>query len=176
MSLFRKLATSFAGAAAIVAALPALVLAAPLTVAEPLTVAAPLTVTFPTLGVEAQTEPLALDDGQLGVPLDPDHLGVYQLDGNMLLVGHLDWAGRRRVLAAVRAFQPGEPVWLSDGRTYHVAWSKTLPIDGDQSDWADAVAPAPADDVLTFVTCTGPFSLSRHEYLERSVIRAVRDD
>jgi hypothetical protein len=162
MKSFRKLVTSLVGAAAIVAALPALVLADP------------LTVTFPTLGVEAQTEWLGVDAGQLGVPVDPDSLGMYQLDGNLLLVGHLDWAGQRRVLAAVRAFQPGAPIWLSDGRTYHVAWSKTLPIDGDQSEWTDAVAAA--DDVLTLVTCTGPFSQSRHEYLERSVIRAVRDD
>jgi hypothetical protein len=134
----------------------------------------PLTVTFPTLGVEAHTEQLGVDYGQLGVPLDPDNLGVYQLDGNLVIVGHLDWAGQRRILAAVRAFEPGEPIWLSDGRTYHVAWSKTLPIDGDQRDWADAVAPA--DDVLTLVTCSGPFSQSRHDYLERIVIRAVRDD
>lgn len=162
MSSFRKPAISILGAAAVVAALPGLVLADP------------LTVTFPTLGVDVQTEDLGVDAGQLGVPLDPDHLGVYQLDGNMLLVGHLDWAGKRRILAAVRSFEPGAPIWLSDGRTYHVAWSKTVPVDGDQSDWEAAVAPA--DDVLTLVTCTGPFSVSRHEYLERSVIRAVRDD
>ena len=91
----------------------------------------------------------------------------------MLVVGHVDWAGERRVLADVRSFEPGEPIWLSDGRTYHVAWSKTLPIDADQNEWTAAFAPA--DDVLTLVTCSGPFSISRHEYLERIVIRAVRD-
>ena len=162
MKSFRKLATCLVGAAAILAALPLPVLADP------------LTLEFPTLGVEAQTEAIDVHDGQLGVPVDPDRLGVYQLDGNMLVVGHLDWAGQRRVLADVRSFQPGEPIWLSDGRTYHVVWSETLPIDADQDEWTAALAPA--DDVLTLVTCTGPFSLSRHEYLERIVIRAVRDD
>ncbi len=162
MKSFRKLATCLVGAAAILAALRLPVLADP------------LTLEFPTLGVEAQTEAIDVHDGQLGVPVDPDRLGVYQLDGNMLVVGHLDWAGQRRVLADVRSFQPGEPIWLSDGRTYHVVWSETLPIDADQDEWTEALAPA--DDVLTLVTCTGPFSLSRHEYLERIVIRAVRDD
>ena len=162
MKSFRSLASGLLGAAAILAALPLP------------TLAEPLTLEFPTLGVEAQTEAIDVQDGQLGVPVDPDKLGVYELDGNTLIVGHVDWAGERRVLADVRSFQPGEPIWLSDGRTYHIAWSKTLPIDADQSEWTAAFAPA--DDVLTLVTCSGPFSVSRHEYLERTVLRAVRDD
>jgi len=162
MKSFRSLASGLMGAAAILAALPLP------------TLAEPLTLEFPTLGVEAQTEAIDVQDGQLGVPVDPDRLGVYEVDGNMLIVGHVDWAGERRVLADVRSFQPGEPIWLSDGRTYHIAWSKTLPIDADQSEWTAAFAPA--DDVLTLVTCSGPFSVSRHEYLERTVLRAVRDD
>jgi hypothetical protein len=44
----------------------------------------------------------------------------------------------------------------------------------DSAGWADVFAPA--DDVLTLITCGGPFSRSRHEYLDRTVIRAVRDD
>jgi hypothetical protein len=162
MRSFRNLVSSLLGAAAILAALP------------PQTLADSLTLEFPTLGVEAQTEAIDVQDGQLGVPVDPDRLGVYQVEGNMLIVGHVDWAGQRRILADVRSFRLGEPIWLSDGRTYHVAWSKTLPIDADQNEWAAAFAPA--DDVLTLVTCSGPFSLSRHEYLERTAIRAVRDD
>ncbi len=161
MKSFRNVLAGLLGAAAILAALPAP------------TLADPLTVEFPSLGAEAQTEPVDVQDGQLGVPDDPDRLGVYQLDGNMLVVGHVDWAGQRRLFADVRSFQPGEPIWLSDGRTYHVAWSKTLPIDADDAEWTAAFAPA--DDVLTLVTCSGPFSISRHEYLERIVIRAVRD-
>lgn len=162
MKSFRNLATGLLGAAVILAALPLP------------TRADPLTLEFPTLGVEAQTEGIDVQNGQLGVPVDPDRLGVYPVDGNMLIVGHVDWAGQRRVLADVRSFQPGEPIWLSDGRKYHISWSKTLPIDADSSEWTAAFAPA--DDVLTLVTCSGPFSLSRHEYLERIVLRAERDD
>jgi len=162
MKSFRSLASGLLGAAAILTALP-----------SP-THGESLTLEFPTLGVEAQTEAIDVQDGQLGVPVDPDRLGVYQVDGNMLIVGHVDWAGQRRVLADVRSFQLGEPIWLSDGRMYHVAWSKTLRVDADQNEWSAAFAPA--DDVLTLVTCSGPFSLSRHEYLERTVIRAARDD
>jgi hypothetical protein len=162
MKSFRNVFTGLLGAAAILAALPAP------------TLADPLKLEFPSLGAEAQTEAITVQDGQLGVPDDPDHLGVYELDGNMLVVGHVDWAGERRLFADVRLFQPGEPIWLSDGRTYHVAWTKTLPLDADETEWAAAFAPA--DDVLTLVTCSGPFSISRREYLERIVIRAVRDD
>ena len=161
MRLFRSLIAGCLGAAAILAVAPGLVLADP------------LTVTFPTLGVEAQTEQVEVLDGQLEAPADPDNLGVYQLQGNLVMVGHVDWAGQPRALSFARSFQGGEPIELSDGRTYHVVWSKTLSVDDDQGEWAEAVAPA--DDVLTLVTCTGPFSRSRQMYLERIVIRAVRD-
>ena len=92
------------GAAAVLAAAP-----------SP-TFAEQLTISFPTLGAEAATEPVVVVDGQLGVPSDPDRLGVYQVQGNLLVVGHLDWAGQRRVLSMARDFEGGEPIVLSDGR------------------------------------------------------------
>jgi hypothetical protein len=144
-----------------------------LAAAPGLALADPLTVTFPTLGMQAQTEDIGVLDGQLGVPHDPDDLGAYEVPGNLLLVGHLDWAGKRRLLAFVRSFQGGEPIQLSDGRTYHVAWSEQVPVDDSSDAWSQAVAPA--DDVLTLITCDGPFSLSRHMYLDRFILRAVRD-
>ena len=65
MKSFRSLATGLVGAAVVLTALP-----------QP-GLADPLTVRFPTLGVEAQTEAIDVQDGQLGVPVDPDRLGVY---------------------------------------------------------------------------------------------------
>lgn len=147
--------------------------AALLAAAQTTALADPLTVSFPSVGLEAQTESITVDDGQLGVPQDPDNLGTYAADNNLIVVGHVDWAGQRRVLSFVRDFQGGEPIELSDGRTYHVDWTEQLSAD-DDADFAQAVAPT-SDDVLTLITCSGPFSISRHEYLDRTVIRAVRD-
>ncbi|MGI9149047.1 MAG: class F sortase [Chloroflexota bacterium] len=131
----------------------------------------PLTVSLPTLGIEAHTEPLSVLDGQLGAPVDPDTIGTYQLPGNLLLVGHVDWAGTTRAFAGLRSLHGGEPIELSDGRNYHVAWVSSVPT--DQADLSDVFAPG--DDVLTLITCGGSFSLSQHMYLERLTVRAVRD-
>ncbi|MDQ6675057.1 MAG: class F sortase [Chloroflexota bacterium] len=147
------------GLAAVAAAIPSSALADP------------LTVSLPTLGVEARTEPLAVIDGQLSVPVNPDQIGTYQLRGNLLLVGHVDWAGKTRAFAGLRSFSGGEPIELSDGRTYHVAWVSTvLATDPDLSNVF-----AVGDDMLTLITCDGAFSLSQHQYLERLTVRAVRD-
>jgi sortase (surface protein transpeptidase) len=132
-----------------------------------------LAVTFPSVGVTAQTEQVHVADGQLGAPTDPDALGVYQLPGNLLLVGHVDWAGQLRVGSAILGLQNGDPIELSDGRSYHVTWAETFDIDDDQGEWAQAIAPG--DDELTLITCTGPYSRSRQEYLQRVVVRAERD-
>lgn len=130
-----------------------------------------LTVTLPTLGIEAHTEPLAIVDGQLGAPVDPDSIGTYQLPGNLLLVGHVDWAGTLRPFASLRQLQGGEPIQLSDGRSYHVAWVSS--VAADEADLSNVFSAGV--DELTLITCSGPFSLSQHMYLERLTVRAVRD-
>jgi len=155
----RKFALQLIGMAAIAAAIPSTVLADP------------LIVSLPTLGVEAQTERLEVNNGELGVPTNPDNIGTYQLRGNLVLVGHLDWAGKMRVFGRLRTLVGGEPIKLSDGRTYHVAWvSSVLASDTDLSEVFAA-----GDDVLTLITCDGAFSQSQHQYLERLTVRAVRD-
>jgi hypothetical protein len=135
----------------------------------------PLVVSFPTLGIETPTERVGLDDaGQLGTPTDPDAAGVYQLPGNLLLVGHVDWGGELRTFSNIRYFSGGEPIQLSDGRSYHVVWTKEWSIDADADVWPAVAAPTDGD-VLTLLTCSGPFSQSRHLYLDRVAVRAIRD-
>jgi hypothetical protein len=116
-----------------------------------------LTVMFPSLGMTVQTEQLSVVDGQLGAPLDPSRMGVYEIDGNTLLVAHVDWG---RALQPGYAFSnrlpAGGPIELSDGRHYHLAWFRVIKAD-DTDAWLEVAQPAPGADVLTLVTCTGVF-------------------
>jgi hypothetical protein len=140
-----------------------------------LTFADELTLNAPAIGVSAQVESIAVSDGKLGTPIGPDNLGALQVPGNLLVVGHRDWDGRRRAFAGLEALQSGDVVELSDGRAYSVQSTSVWAIDGEQDAWNASIA-ATDGDFLTLISCTGPFSISRHEYLQRVVVRAERID
>jgi hypothetical protein len=118
------------------------------------------------------TEQLYVEFGQLSAPIDPDKVGVYQVPGNLIIAGHVDWAGRTRPFYGLKDLREGDRVELSDGRVYQVSWVSTIDAAPEGAD-ADEVFD-PKADVLTLITCGGPFSQSRHEYLERVVVRAAR--
>lgn len=118
------------------------------------------------------TEQLYVEFGQLSAPTDPDKVGVYQVPGNLIVAGHVDWAGKTRNFYGLKDLREGDKVVLSDGREYQVSWVSTMEA-APSSEELDEVFD-PKQDVLTLITCGGPFSQSRHEYLERVVVRASR--
>ena len=134
-----------------------------------------LTLQIPALGVSAPVETIDIVDGSLGTPGSPDDVGALQLPGNLLVVGHRDWSGALRAFGRLEGLQPGDAVELSDGREYSVTSTSVFDVDGNQDLWDAAVAPTDGD-VLTLISCTGAFSVSRHEYLQRVVVQAVRTD
>ena len=134
-----------------------------------------LTLQIPALGVSAPVEDIDVVDGMLGTPTQPDDVGAFQLPGNLLVVGHRDWSGQLRAFGRIEGLQPGDVVELSDGRAYSVTSTTVFDVDGDQDSWEAAIAPTDGD-VLTLISCTGPFSVSRHEYLQRVVVQTERAD
>ena len=153
----------------------AIVLAAALLMLPAYAFAQELTLRVPALGVDAAVETIGIIDGSLGTPRGPDNVGVLQVPGNLLVVGHRDWAGQTRAFAHLETLQPGDVVGFSDGRMYSVQAIGVWDIDGEQDAWRTAVAPTDGD-VLTLISCTGAFSVSRHEYLQRVIVRAERID
>lgn len=139
------------------------------------TLAAELTLQIPALGVSAPVEDIEVVDGILGTPDRPDDVGAFQLPGNLLVVGHRDWSGQLRAFGRIEGLQPGDVVELSDGRAYSVTSTTVFDVDGNQDAWEAAIAPTDGD-VLTLISCTGPFSVSRHEYLQRVVVQTERTD
>jgi sortase (surface protein transpeptidase) len=134
-----------------------------------------LTLQVPALGVSAPVETIGIVDGSLGTPSRPQDVGALQVPGNLLVVGHRDWSGALRAFGRLETLQPGDMVELSDGREYSVTTTSVFDLDGDQQAWDESVAPTDGD-VLTLISCTGAFSLSRHEYLQRVVVRAERTE
>ena len=128
-------------------------------------------VLFPAFGMSVQTEPISVDAGQLGSPTNPDQIGVYELPGNLLMVAHVDWGGQLRPGFSFRNLELGDQI-VVDSQSYHVTDLKEWAVN-DQDAWDWTVASD--GDEITLITCTGQFSVSRHEYLERLSVRAVRD-
>jgi LPXTG-site transpeptidase (sortase) family protein len=128
-----------------------------------------LTVSIPDISVSAATERLGVVDDVLSAPDDPDSLGVFEFGEQTIIAGHRDWQYRLRAFSRLDQLQQGAEVDLSDGRSYSVDSTAVLDVD-DADAWSSYLT---GDDSLVLVTCTGPFSLSRHEYLQRFVVLAL---
>ena len=136
---------------------------------------------IPRIGTHAPIVPLGLDDdGAMAAPVDPDTVGWWQDGpglggaGNMLLDGHVDWAGRLRVFGLLKQLTPGDEIWVTDaaGRTrpYGVVWTRLYEVDTAPLDEIFTTAP---DEQLTLITCGGEFDQASRMYVSRWVVRAA---
>jgi LPXTG-site transpeptidase (sortase) family protein len=142
----------------------------------------PVRIDIPKIATHAAVVPLGQDDdGTMQAPTDPDTVGWYALGtgmgvpGNVLLDGHVDWAGRLRVFGLLRQLQPGDVIEVTDDNgnqlEYQVDWTRLYEADS-----------APVDDIfeqgpeqqITLITCGGQFDQSIRMYLSRWVVRATR--
>jgi sortase (surface protein transpeptidase) len=142
----------------------------------------PVQIDIPRIGTHAAVIPLGLEaDGSMSAPTDPDTVGWFAegtgvgSPGNVLLDGHVDWAGRLRAFGLLRDLQPGDQVQITDvyGNvlTYNVLWAQLYSADAAP---VDELFAQTADEEITLVTCGGVFDHSIHMYLSRWVVRAVR--
>jgi len=143
--------------------------------------AVPLFIDIPRLGTHAPIVPLGLDeDGALAAPIDPDTVGWWQDGpgvgglGNMLLDGHVDWAGRLRVFGLLKLLDTGDVISVTDSdgltRSYSVVWTRLY--DADTAP-LDEIFPTTPEEQLTLITCGGAFDHAAHMYVSRWVIRAA---
>ncbi|HET6317004.1 MAG TPA: class F sortase [Chloroflexota bacterium] len=168
------------------AVLLGLALAAPVRAqeeAEPASLGAvPARIDIPTIGTHAEIVPLGLEDdgATMAAPADPDTVGWFELGpgvggrGNMLLDGHVDWAGRPRVFGRLEALNPGDEIRITatNGveKAYAVTWVKLYPADIAPLDEIFTTAP---DEQITLITCGGAFDQAARMYVSRWVVRAA---
>jgi sortase A len=140
----------------------------------------PTKMSMPSLGVEAPIVPVGLDDdGAMAAPTDPDTVAWYRLGpgmgvaGNVVLAGHINWAGRTRAFGFLDQLEPGDPILVIDddghGYQYVVESSHWVRAEGAP---VDEIFASTGETVLTLITCGGEYVASSREYLDRLIVRA----
>ncbi len=132
------------------------------------------------MGVNAPVAGLGLTpDGALDAPKNPDFLGWYQEgpipgeNGNALIDGHVDWAGKIRAFWYLNKLKPGDSIFVTDSNgsshEFTVQWSKMYDANASVQDlFAQSDRPE-----LTLITCGGQFDQATHQYLSRLAVRAL---
>lgn len=145
---------------------------------------APIEVFIPSLGVDADVVPVGEDpDGAMSAPPDPDTVAWWSLGygtgdepGNVVLAGHVNWAGRLRPFGLIEQLDPGDEIVVHDevGREFHyqVAWTKLVEAEGAPVE--EIFAPTSDRAELTLITCGGTYVAATREYLDRLIVRAVK--
>lgn len=143
---------------------------------------APVILKIPALGVEADVHPVGLDaEGAMDVPPDPDSVAWWSLGagtgvpGNVVLAGHVDWAGRLRVFGYITQLAPGDEIILIDEALrefhYRVVSNQAVSADGAPVEAIFANSDVPE---VTLITCGGEFDRATRQYLDRIIVRAAQ--
>lgn len=141
---------------------------------------APVELKIPSLGVDANVEPVgAADDGAMDVPKDPDGVAWWSLGygtgepGNVVLAGHVDWGGRLRVFGRLSQLQNGEQIVLIDerAREYFYEVTSLRQVEAEGAD-VDAIFGGSGQSELTLITCGGAFDPAQRMYVDRIIVRA----
>jgi LPXTG-site transpeptidase (sortase) family protein len=140
----------------------------------------PMKLSMPSLGVEAPIVPVGQDpDGAMAAPTDPDTVAWYEygpgmgVSGNVVLAGHINWAGRVRTFGNLHLLEPGDAILVIDeknnGYQYVVESSHWVRAEGAPVEEIFSQTDQPT---LTLITCGGEYVSATHEYLDRLIVRA----
>ena len=133
---------------------------------------------YPT--VETAVEAVGQDpDGAMSAPTDPDEVAWYQLGpgmgvaGNVVFAGHVNWGGRLRVFGQIDQLDNGDVIQVIDaeGRGFQYAVESTKLVRAEGAPLEEIFA-QPDSPIITLITCGGEYVASRHEYLDRVIVRA----
>jgi hypothetical protein len=142
----------------------------------------PLSLRIPGLGVDAPVRPVGVRDELLEVPADAGVVGWYRHGpapgdpGSSVLVGHVDYNGKRGVFHRLRELEPGQVVVVRFGRgapqRFRVEARRSFPKDELPP---KLVFRAGGKPYLTLITCGGAYDRERREYADNVVVFALPD-
>lgn len=144
----------------------------------------PVALRITAIQVDAEIERRPIVDGVMLDPTGPFVVAWYgatgrlgEPDGNIVLAGHVDYAGvGPAVFARVGELRPGDRIEIvgEDLATYRyaVAWSElynaiSAPVD-------EIIGPTEEQSV-TLITCGGSFDTTTQAYDQRLIVRAEQD-
>ncbi|CAN5837855.1 hypothetical protein BH20CHL4_BH20CHL4_07430 [soil metagenome] len=139
----------------------------------------PTRISIPKLRVDSAVEPVTVDNGKMGVPLNAWNVGWYPSISspgeytNVVMAGHRDWYGVGPVVFwNLHLLVPGDKIYVTGadgaGATYvvNIGWLVDAGID------AGELISDTGYEALTLITCGGTWK--GKEYSSRYVIRAER--
>jgi LPXTG-site transpeptidase (sortase) family protein len=139
----------------------------------------PARIVIPAINVDAAIEQVGVIDGQMGTPEDVWAVGWYPIISepgnftNVVMAGHKDWWNVGPVVFwDLNLLVPGNKVYLTgdDGSGFTYIVTESFEIDANTN--ANVVASDTGGEMLTLITCGGPFD--GVEYLQRWIVRAER--
>lgn len=147
----------------------------------------PVSMVIEKAGVDAQIESQPIEDGRMLDPSGPYVVAWYEDTGalgeqtNLVFAGHLDYYDvGEAVFYNLATLVEGDEIRITgeDGETYTfaVAWGRTYTVDELTSEKIREIVGKTGDEVITLITCGGPFDFNLGQYLERYVVRALRSD
>jgi LPXTG-site transpeptidase (sortase) family protein len=146
---------------------------------------APIAITIPNAEVDAQVEQQEIIDGVMQNPSGPYVVAWYRgtgrlgEDDNVVMAGHLDyWDVGEAVFYHVGALKEGDEIDVTgeddEVYKYKVEWVKAYTVADLDGQSVREIVGSTESEVLTLITCGGPFDSEKGEYLERIVVRATR--
>jgi sortase (surface protein transpeptidase) len=142
----------------------------------------PIAIRIPSIQVDSEIERRPISNGQMLDPTGPFVVAWYGstgrlgVPGNVVLAGHVDYAGvGPAVFARVGELGEGARIELTGEDVhiyrYGVTWSKlydeaTAPVE-------EIIGETPNESV-TLITCGGEFDPSSQRYFQRLIVRAER--
>jgi LPXTG-site transpeptidase (sortase) family protein len=143
----------------------------------------PIAIRIPSIQVDAEIERRPIVNGQMADPTGPFVVAWYgstgrlgQPEGNVVLAGHVDYAGvGPAVFAQVGELAEGDEIEVLGESVksyrYAVVWSKlyddvTAPVD-------EIIGPTNEQSV-TLITCGGTFDAASQRYDQRLIVRGER--
>jgi sortase (surface protein transpeptidase) len=144
--------------------------------------ALPVSIQIPKAAVDAQVETIEIVDGVMQNPTGPWVVSWYKETaklgeiGNAVMAGHLDyWDVGPAVFYNITALVKDDTIDVigEDGGVYTfvVEWLRNF--DSANAPIQDIVGPTEEEN-LTLITCGGPFDYENGVYLQRTVVRALR--
>lgn len=147
----------------------------------------PVAIRIPAAGVNGLIEKQGIVAGELVAPSGPWVVAWYEQtarpgeSGNVVMSGHVDyWNVGPAVFASLGRLEAGAEIDVTDagGRrfVYVVEWAREYPVADLTADELREIVGPTESPSLTLITCSGAFDQRRGGYLQRLVVRAVRED
>jgi LPXTG-site transpeptidase (sortase) family protein len=145
----------------------------------------PIAIKIAKAQVDAEVEQQEIIDGVMQDPSGPFVVAWYRgtgrlgEDDNVVMSGHLDyWDVGQAVFYYVGELAEGDEIEVTGEDdvvyTYTVDWVKNYTVADLDEAGVQEIVGSTDTEVLTLITCGGPFDTDLGQYLERIVIRASR--